>query len=112
MDMATKKSLLEEKAKLISKLGQLDVQNGSEPMKRYYVKNSSYFDSHPYNVRDIAAAVKAAGATKVTQGYANGWNNQPKVVIFSATPDMIPDITSEVQTTVGTKWIIIHEKDW
>ena len=79
---------------------------------RYYVSNSSYFDSHPYNRPKIAKAVKDGGGTNVRTSYAFGWSNQPKVVTFDATPSRLDRIKKSAQKAVGTPWIIIHEKDW
>jgi len=81
-------------------------------MNRYYVANSSYFDSHPYSKAKIAKAVKAGGGTNVRESNAFGWSNQPKVVTFNATPSTLRAIDKSVQKTIGTSYIIIRKKDW
>ena len=79
---------------------------------RYYVKNSSYFDSHPYPRAKIANAVKRGGGTNVRESNYKGWSNQPKVVTFDATPSNLKTIDKAVQKAIGTSWIIISKKDW
>ena len=79
---------------------------------RYYVHNSSYFDSHPYNRPGIAKAVKVGGGTNVRTSYAYGWSNQPKVVTFDATSSALPKVQRAVERAVGTSHIIIRKKDW
>ena len=78
---------------------------------RYYVHNSSYFDSHPYNRPRIAKAVKSGGGANVRASNAYGWPNQPKVVTFDATPTTLPGIQRSVEKAIGTS-IIIRKKDW
>ena len=80
--------------------------------KSYYVKNSSWFNTHPYNSEEISSAVESAGGENVRMELAYGWTNQPEVVVFDATMDVLPQIEQSVQETCGTEWIIIHEKDW
>ena len=80
--------------------------------KRYYVDNSSYFDSHPYNTRQIGDAVKASGGQNIRTSHNYGWRNQPKVVTFNASPTQLKKIQALVEKAVGTQWIIIREKDW
>jgi len=79
---------------------------------RYYVANSSYFDSHLYNRPMIARAVKRSGGTNVRAANAFGWSNQPKVVTFNAIPTTLPKIQQAVEKAIGTQHIIIHKKDW
>ena len=79
---------------------------------RYYVKNSSYFDSHPYNISKITTAVKRGGGTNVRASNAYGWSNQPKVVTFDATQSTLQTVQRSVERAVGTQHIIIHKKDW
>ena len=79
---------------------------------RYYVHNSSYFDSHPYNRPKIARAVKVGGGSNVRTSYAYGWSNQPKVVTFDATQRTLPTIRKSVERATGASFIIIHTKDW
>lgn len=79
---------------------------------RYYVDNSSYFDSHPYNRSKIAKAIKRGGGANVREACLYGWSNQPKVVTFSATPSALKGVQASVEQVVGTPWIIIRVKDW
>ncbi len=79
---------------------------------RYYVHNSSYFDSHPYDRQKIARAVRAGGGANVRSSNAYGWPNQPKVVTFAATPSTLPKVQKSVEKAVGTSHIIIRKKDW
>ncbi len=81
-------------------------------MERYYVANSSWFDTHPYDKRKIKAAVKRAGGKNVRESLAFGWSNQPEVVTFSAEPTQVRAIGKEVGDALGTQWILIQEKDW
>ena len=79
---------------------------------RLYVDNSSWFDSHPYNIPKIKKAVMLGGGSNIRTAHNYGWSNQPKVVTFSATPSQLPIIQREVELALGTQWIIIREKDW
>lgn len=79
---------------------------------RYYIVNSAYFDSHRYDRRQIANAVKQGGGTNLRSAHRYGWANQPKVVTFSAASFRLKAIEKSVQKAVGTQWIIIRKKDW
>lgn len=102
----TKRELLKEADALQKQLAAL------ENTKRFYVKNSSWFDSHPYDAKAIADTIKERGGRDVKLGHYNGWSNQPKVVLFTADERNLPSIKWGVQKIVGTEWIIILEKDW
>lgn len=79
---------------------------------RYYVANSSYFDSHPYNKPRIAKAVKAGGGKNVRLSRYNGWSNQPQVVTFDAGEVTAKKVQKSVSRALKTPWIIVREKDW
>ena len=80
---------------------------------RYYVDNSSYFDSHPYPKAKIANAVKLGGGKNVRLSLKHGWSNQPKVVTFDASGKAIAErVNGAVCKALGTSWIIISKKDW
>jgi len=79
---------------------------------RYYVAQSSWFVSHPYNARLIASAVRSSGGSNVRTANQFGWSNQPKVVTFTASSSQLKTIRSAVERAVGTQWIIIRKKDW
>lgn len=81
-------------------------------MDRYYVDNSSWFDSHPYDRRKIKAAVKRGGGKNIRTSNKFGWSNQPSVVTFSATPSGSRRVREEVQKALKTQWIIVRQKDW
>ena len=83
-----------------------------EELKTYYVVNSSYFDTHPYNINQIVKAVIRAGGRNIRTDNAYGWSNQPEVVVFDATDDMVEDVAAEVSRDLGTDWVLIKEKDW
>jgi len=83
-----------------------------EELKTYYVVNSSYFDTNKYDINQIEKSVKRAGGRNITTDNAYGWSNQPAVVVFDATDDMIEDVAAEVSRALGTDWVIIREKDW
>ena len=79
---------------------------------RYYVDNSSYFDNHPYRTLTIASAVRAGGGVNVRKSNKYGWRNQPAVVTFTSSPAKLKAIERNVEMAVGTKWIVIKEKNW
>ena len=83
-----------------------------EKLSTYYLANSSYFDTHPYDVQSIIKAVRKAGGQNITTKNASGLPNQPEVVVFDAHEDMVEDISAEVSRTLGTEWVHIREKDW
>jgi len=79
---------------------------------RYYVDNSSWFDTHTYDRRKIKGAVSRGGGTNIRESNKYGWSNQPKVVTFTATPSVAKKVGKEVEKALKTQWIIIHQKDW
>ncbi|RLF03031.1 MAG: hypothetical protein DRJ64_08710 [Thermoprotei archaeon] len=79
---------------------------------RYYVDNSSWFDSHPYNKAQIKAAVKRGGGKNIRESHNYGWSNQPKVITFEATKSTVSTVEKAIQKALGTQWIIIRKKDW
>lgn len=80
---------------------------------RYYVHDSSWFDSHPYNTNQIKAAVRRGGGTNVRTARAYGWSNQRKVVTFNATPSTLAGIEAAVGLALGIRFgVIIHKQDW
>lgn len=79
---------------------------------RYYVDNSSYFDSHPYNKPRIARAVKAGGGKNVRASNKYGWRNQPQVVTFDAGEVTAKKVGRAVEKALGTNYIGIRQKDW
>jgi len=81
-------------------------------MMRYYIANSSWFDTHPYNRPKIVKAVRAGGGTNVRQSNAFGWSNQPKVVTFDSTPSKVDRVKKSVQKALATPWIIVSDKNW
>ncbi len=83
-----------------------------EELQTFYVKNSSYFDSHHYNIGKISRAVQKARGKNVRTESSYGWSNQPKVVVFDATEEMVEDIAAEVSRTLDTDWVHIRAKDW
>lgn len=79
---------------------------------RYYVDNSAYFDSHPYNKPRIAKAVKAGGGKNVRLSRKYGWSTQPQVVTFAAGEVTAERVRKSVSRALGTSWIIVREKSW
>ncbi len=82
-----------------------------EDLQTYYVSNSSYFDTHSYDINRIARTVKKAGGKNIRTENAFDWSNQPKVVVFDSREDMVEDIAAEVSRTLGTEWVYIRAKD-
>ncbi len=80
--------------------------------KPFYVANSSFFDSHPYDIDTIAQAVKRAGGQRIRTEPSYGWANQPDIVVFDATEETAKEIASEVSRTLGTDWVHIRPKEW
>lgn len=76
----------------------------------WVVENSSWFDSHPYDVEKIKLAVSSSGGTNTRLENAYGWSNQPEVVVFTAPESQISTIKQAVQEALGTEWIIISDK--
>jgi len=81
-------------------------------MNRYYVKQSSWFDSHPYDIDKIKEAVKKGGGKQIRTSNQFGWSNQPKVVCFNCEPDKLNEVNISLEKSLETKWIIYHLKDW
>ncbi len=81
-------------------------------LKSFYIKNSSFFDSHPYDISQISRAVKKAGGKNIRTESSYGWSNQPEVVVFDASEDLVEDIAAEVSRALDTEWVHIREKDW
>ncbi|MCK4668171.1 hypothetical protein KAU33_15580 [Candidatus Dependentiae bacterium] len=85
-------------------------------MTRYYVHNSSIFDTMLYDVPAIKEAIKNAGGKNVRTSRYMGWSNQPDVVTFSASPNdikLIGDKTSAELGGLAATWgLIIFEKEW
>lgn len=80
---------------------------------RFYIKWSSWFDSHPYNRAKISKLVKQAGGKNVRLANAYGWANQPKVVTFNApSTKKAEEIGKAVGRGLGTSHIIVMRKDW
>jgi hypothetical protein len=79
---------------------------------RYYVSNSSWFDTHTYDIEKIKSAVKSANGTQIRTCYRNGLSNQPKVVSFNSSEKNIVNILKSVQDILKTQWIIINRKKW
>ena len=79
---------------------------------RYFVDNSSWFDTHKYNKPQIKKAVKDGGGKNIRLSYNYGWSNQPKVVCFNADKSVKGTVEKSVKTAVGTPWIIVRKKDW
>lgn len=80
----------------------------------YYVAWSALFNhpSNKYDISLISKAVKDGGATRVRSGYAFGWSNQPKVVIFNANNDNLSAIKNSLEKALNTSHFIITVKDW
>lgn len=79
-------------------------------VKRYYVVNSSYFDTHPYNKPRIRRAVATGGGTNIRESNYHGWSNQPAVITFSAvSPKRVQDA---VNKALKTQWVRVDEKFW
>ena len=79
---------------------------------RYYISQSSGFSYGKRQILGLQAAVKRGGGKNVRDSRQFGWSNQPLVVTFTATPPMLKKIETEIEKVAGTKWIIIHKKDW
>jgi len=79
---------------------------------RYFIDNSSWFDTHKYDKSLIKKAVKAGGGKNIRESYNYGWSNQPKVVCFNADDSVKREVEKSVEKAVGTPWIIIRKKDW
>ena len=89
------------------------MKKGGAVGKELYVKNSSWFVSHPYDVEKITKALESIGATNIHTENESGWSNQPQVVVFNSTEDY-HKIQEVVGQALDTEWIIVREKkmDW
>lgn len=91
-------------------------------MPRYYIENSSIFDSPPYyQAKKIAKIVKETGiAHNIRLANYRGWSNQPKVVCFDAAHQPSADVIAiHVGAVLGRrhsrfrKWgVFARKKDW
>jgi len=88
-------------------------------INRYFVKNSSWFDSHPYDIEKIKEAVKQGGGKNIRTSNCFGWSNQPKVVTFNLgtnddyqSTEIYNNILKSLQKSLDTTWIIISKQDW
>ena len=88
-------------------------------MKRYYVRRSSWFDTHPYEIDKIKEAVKQGGGKQIRTSNCFGWSNQPKVVTFSLgsnddyqSTETYLAIYKNLKKSLDTNWIIVSEQDW
>lgn len=85
-------------------------------MTRYYVQNSSIFNTMTYDVPAIKKAIKNAGGKNIRTSRYMGWRNQPDVVTFSAQSNDIFEIETKASAELGglaaTWGLIIYEKDW
>mgnify|MGYP006279049217 CR=1 FL=1 len=82
---------------------------------RYYIDNSSIFDSAPYyQAREIAEILKASGIKKVRLARKYGWSNQPQVVTFEGDSSLAESalVSSGVHPLIKKWGVIIREKDW
>ncbi len=77
-------------------------------IKTYYVADSDYFSKN-FQINDIARAVRKAGGINIRNESSS---DQPEVVVFESTPEMIENITSLTAFFLGTDWVHIQEKDW
>jgi len=87
-------------------------RNRGDKITRYYVDNSSWFDTHPYNKNQIKNIVKKAGGKNVRFALKFGWSNQPQVVCFNTTKSQLEIIQILLEKELKTPWIIIRKKDW
>lgn len=88
-------------------------------MPRYYIDNSSIFDSPPYyQAKKIAKLVKESGyGHNVRLANKYGLPNQPKVVCFDAAHQPSADVAAiHVRNGLGgrfAKWgVFARKKDW
>ena len=79
-------------------------------MQRYFIPQTSWFDSHIYNTDKIKAVLKESGAKNIRTCYQWGWNNMPRVVSFSTDNPHIAE--SMINERFNTDWIHVYEKDW
>ncbi len=76
-------------------------------IKTYYVADSDYFSKN-YQINDIARAVRKAGGINIRTEPSS---DQPEVVVFESTEEMIENITCLVTRLLGTEWVYVKEKD-
>lgn len=79
---------------------------------RFYVNDSSWFDSHKYDTLKIKRIVKENGGKNVRTANKFGWSNQPSVVTFNASPSIRIKIGKALNKAFKTQWIHINIKDW
>ncbi len=87
-------------------------------MIRFYIENSSIFDTPPYyQAKRIMKLVKEGGGKNVRLSNYHGWSNQPKVVTFDAPHQPSADVIAiHVRNGLGgrfKKWgVFARKKDW
>ena len=82
-------------------------------MQRYYIPQTSWFDSHIYDTDKIKAVLRESGAKNIRTCYQWGWNNQPRVVSFSLNdPEYRHMIDAALCAAFNTDWIHVYKKDW
>jgi len=79
-------------------------------MQRFYVANSSWFDTHSYDRPLIRETLIKLGAKNIRLANNFGWSNQPKVVTFAGVDPKEAEKALEV--AFGTEWIRVDKKDW
>lgn len=90
----------------------VSIGQGTPHKETYYVKWSSWFDTHPYNTKLITQIVESAGGQNVHLENRYGWPNQPQVVVFDVLNGDTESIKKAVQRGLKTDWIILLSKDW
>lgn len=106
--LESKKKEIEKKIKLLNE----NDLNTDDEMETFFVKYSSWFDTHPYDKEKIAKAIKYSGGKNIGIENMYGWSNQPDVVVFDSTKNMIPKIKKSIQNACETEWIILSKKGW
>jgi hypothetical protein len=77
--------------------------------KRYGVPNTSFFDKSPYYQADtIKQIVEDNGGKNIRLRHAFDMVNQPKIVTFSASEDVVKKIESDLNKAHDTQWITIR----
>ena len=79
---------------------------------RYYVNNSSWFDTHKYDKISMKKVIKNNGGKNIRTANKFGWSNLPSVVTFNATPKLKTKIEKALEKAFGTSWIHIIVKEW
>lgn len=104
----------ESKLKKLGKAGSTIINvyedNSTDDITDYYVKNSSWFDTHKYDVELIKNAVKKGGGIIIKTSRQFG--RKTEVVTFCANKETKEKIQKEIQSALGTEHIIISKKDW